>query len=180
MNQADMNIIKGWQSKQGVAFEIGAIEKFEKLRDLVISWSKRINLVSKNDLDHLLKNHILDSVGPVNMISPGSSVIDIGAGAGFPGIPLAILMGDISVSLLESVHKKVLFLKEAKRELNLTNVTICENRIETLGVERAFDVATVRALPNLPSLVEKIQRLVRPGGLIIYYEKRGLYKGIHV
>jgi 16S rRNA (guanine527-N7)-methyltransferase len=172
--------IEIWAIEHGIAFGAEQVKKLGQYRDLIVSWSGRMNLVSRADIPHVLTHHILDSLGATSLIPSGSHAIDIGSGAGLPGIPLAIARADISMTLLESVHKKVVFLKEALRELSLANVTILEGRLETIRRTKAYDLATIRALPKLKTLIVKVQELVRPGGMIIYYEKRGVYRGIDV
>jgi 16S rRNA (guanine527-N7)-methyltransferase len=176
----EKNLVEFWASENELLINQNSVEDLGNYRDLILSWSARINLISRSDLPLILKNHILDSLGPVNMIPQGSSVIDIGSGAGLPGIPLSIVRPDISVLLLESIHKKALFLRAAAKDLKLENVEVEEGRLEMLEQDRKFDIATVRALPRLENLIDKIQALIKRGGMIIYYEKRGSYRGIHI
>jgi 16S rRNA (guanine527-N7)-methyltransferase len=176
----ELRAIEDWGEKNKISLTPLMLDRLGIFRYLLVSWSDRMNLVSRSDIPRILTNHILDSLGSASMIPPGSRVIDIGSGAGLPGIPLAIVRDDITITLLESIHKKIVFLKAALDELELKNVSILEKRLESMERIRAYDVATIRALPRLESQIERIQALIRPGGMIIYYEKRGVYRGIHV
>jgi 16S rRNA (guanine527-N7)-methyltransferase len=180
LSLSEIKAVESWADGHKFTIDQESIEKLGRYRDLIVTWSGRMNLVSRSDIPHILTNHILDSLGPVAMIPSGSRVIDIGSGAGLPGIPLAIARDDITVSLLESIHKKALFLRTAQGELGLEKLAVLEERLEMTERDRSFDIATVRALPRLENLIDKVQALIRPGGMIIYYEKRGIYRGIHV
>ncbi len=154
------------------------IKKIDRYKDLILSWSKRINLVSKKDLGKIIENHIIDSLGPEALIPTQGDLIDIGSGAGFPGIPLALIFPELNVTLLESIHKRILFLKAVMAELELPNIRICEGRLEDLSTEKIYDIATVRALPKWESHLPQIKKLLKPEGKIVYYKYRGVYEQI--
>lgn len=143
----------------------------EIFHDLILEWSTRMNIVSKNDLDSLLERHILDSLTPIAFIPETGRLIDIGSGAGFPGIPIALIRPQIKITLLESRHKKVLFLREARNRLNLENVSIEEGRLEDFAPASLYDIATIRALPRWEKHLKRIKSFLRPDGHIIYYRK---------
>jgi 16S rRNA (guanine527-N7)-methyltransferase len=150
------------------------MDKIAKYHDLLTEWSPRINLISKGDLARWVKRHFLDSLTPLALIPEKGDLIDIGSGAGFPGIPLALCRARVHFTLLESNHKKVLFLRAAKRELNLENVNILEGRVERMEPRSYFNLATIRALPKWERMLPSIHEILRPAGTIIYYEKRGI------
>jgi 16S rRNA (guanine527-N7)-methyltransferase len=180
LTDSEEGIIRAWSGAAGLLVNTEMLRKAGIFKGLILSWSKRINLLSDKDLDLIIKNHFLDSLVPLNEISHEGRFIDIGSGSGFPGIPLALLRPAASFTLTESVHKKILFLREAQRALSLDNIEIFEGRFENLGLPRSFDMATVRALSRIKTLMPKIHEIVKPGGKIIYYEKRGLYRLIPV
>jgi 16S rRNA (guanine527-N7)-methyltransferase len=151
------------------------ITKIANYQDLIHSWAGRINLISKGDRASIIEDHILDSLGPLDLVPQTGSLIDIGTGAGMPGIPLAILRPMLQVTLLESVHKKILFLRAVKDRLELANVEILEGRLEELEFSQKYDIVTLRALPKWESYLETIRGIIKPGGKIIYYKQRGLY-----
>jgi len=178
--QIDIAALSNWFSENKINDSVDKIARLQIYFELIDSWSTRVNLVSRADIPLLVKNHFLDSLAPIEMIPHSSSLIDVGSGAGLPGIPLAIARADISVTLLESVHKKVLFLRQAILKLALQNVSVIEGRLEEMDRSKNYDIATVRALPKIERQIERIHNLVKPGGKIIYYEKRGVYKAIHI
>ena len=173
-------MIRAWFEAAGLPVDVEILRKVGIFKGLILSWSKRINLLSGKDVGLIIKNHFLDSLGPINEIPHEGRFVDIGSGSGFPAIPLALLRPAAFLTLTESVHKKVLFLRQAQRELSLVNIEILEGRFENLALPRSFDMATVRALPRLMILMPRIHEVVKPGGKIIYYEKRGHYRLIPV
>ena len=123
--------------------------------DLLRKWGKRINLSSVLSDREIIIKHFLDSLTVAEFIPPGSRVLDIGTGAGFPGIPLYIHDPSLSVTLVESVGKKAAFLKEVKRSLGLSGVDIHNARAEELsdGMRGRFDRVTFRAVGSVNTVV---------------------------
>src|SRR4030067_2394190 len=136
---SERRTIENWQTQHKVKIRPEQVEKLGQYRDLIVSWSGRMNLISKSDIPLILTNHILDSLEAVILLPHKSHVVDVGSGACLPGIPLAITRDDISMTLLESVHKKVVFLKEALNDLRQANVSILEARLETTIRTRSYD-----------------------------------------
>lgn len=123
--------------------------------DLLRKWGKRINLSSVLSDREIIIKHLLDSLTVAEFIPPGSRVLDIGTGAGLPGIPLYIHDASLSVTLVESVGKKVAFLKEVKRSLGLSGIDIHNARAEELSdsMRGRFDRVTFRAVGSVNTLV---------------------------
>lgn len=123
--------------------------------DLLRKWGKRINLSSVLSDREIIIKHLLDSLTVAEFIPPGSRVLDIGTGAGLPGIPLYIYDASLSVALVESVGKKVAFLKEVKRSLGLSGIDIHNARAEELsgGMRGSFDRVTFRAVGSVDTVV---------------------------
>jgi 16S rRNA (guanine527-N7)-methyltransferase len=178
LNAIEQKKLISWLEQKKIPPGEVIFDKISKYHDLILSWSKRINLVSKQDQGKLLENHILDSLGPIEMIPSTGNLIDIGSGAGLPGIPLAIVYPSLNVTLLESIHKKVLFLRVTIDQLGLDNIRIFEGRLEGLNEFEYYDIATIRALPKWESHLERIKSLIKPDGKIIYYEYRSVYNQI--
>jgi len=177
---AEIAQIQAYFEERRISYDADTLLRFDLYHTLILSRSARMNLVSRNDLKNLVPNHILDSLDPIALIPVTGNILDVGSGAGFPAIPLAIVRPKVCFSLLESVHKKILFLHLAKEKLGLANVEILEMRLEDLSEKDKFGLATVRALPKWEKLLGRIKEHVRPGGKVILYEKRGLFRTIGV
>lgn len=147
------------------------LNKFEKYKDLLKEYNKKFNLTSiLNDEDIYLK-HFYDSLCllKIEEIKNVKSVLDVGTGAGFPGIPLAIILNDVNINLLESNTKKCGFLQIVKETLNLNNITIINERAEIYAkkVREKYDIVTSRAVSNLKILLELEIPLLKVNGLFI-------------
>jgi 16S rRNA (guanine527-N7)-methyltransferase len=171
--------IKAWFKGRDFPPPDDFIEKAEAYHDLILSWSRRINLVSEKDLRILLDRHILDSIVPAAEIPQSGRLVDIGSGAGFPGIPLALIRPRLKITIMEARHKKVLFLKEVCSRLKLANAAIVESRLEDFAPGHLFDIATVRALPRWKKLLPHIRTLLKQSGKLIHYERPGKYRVIN-
>lgn len=141
---------------------------------LLIKWSNVIHLTSANDYPRIPTRHILDSLLPLStkLIRPDEHLCDFGSGAGFPGIPLAIALPSLKVTLVESNFKKTTFLKHLISELDLDNTTIIHERIENLKSthQQAFTVGTVRAVSSLNTLIPLCFPLLTTTGRLICYK----------
>lgn len=125
------------------------ISKFEKLKELYSYWNNQINVISRKDIDELYARHVLHSLAISNIIQfkPGTEVLDIGTGGGFPGIPLAILFPDTKFHLVDSIGKKIKVVQEISETLDLTNVNAEHARAEKLN--KQYDFIVSRAVTNL-------------------------------
>lgn len=134
-------------------------------------WSKIANLLSQTDPETLIRKHILDSLALLPWIPAGSRVLDLGSGAGFPGLPLAITAPEIHVTLMEARRKRANFLKESIRRLGLTNAQSREGRVEDLSQEKdlqsAFNVVTTRATWNIPLFLSLARPFLCPQGIAL-------------
>ncbi|HHE40945.1 MAG TPA: 16S rRNA (guanine(527)-N(7))-methyltransferase RsmG [Candidatus Cloacimonetes bacterium] len=143
---------------------------FSKYLDLLLEWNKKINLTSITDTEEIWFKHFLDSLTCLRVIRPAPliSIVDIGTGAGFPGIPLKIMLPGVDLLLVESVEKKSGFCQFIVENLKLDHVTVLNARAETVGSDcryrEHFDWAVSRAVASLPVLAEYQLPLVKPGG----------------
>ena len=123
---------------------------------LLAKWNKVYNLTSVRDIDVMVSRHLLDSLTVLPFLV-GHSLLDVGSGAGLPGIPIAIARPDIAVTLLDSNSKKTRFLQQAKAELGLGNVTVIRERIEQASLPE-FDLVTARAFSTLADIIDLTER----------------------
>ncbi|SFG87597.1 16S rRNA m(7)G-527 methyltransferase [Algoriphagus hitonicola] len=125
------------------------IEQFERLQSLYEEWNAKINVISRKDMDQFYVHHVLHSLGIAKVMGfqPGTKVLDIGTGGGFPGIPLAILFPDTHFHLVDSIGKKIAVVKEVARALKLSNVEAQQARAETLV--RKYDFVISRAVTRM-------------------------------
>ena len=129
------------------------ISQFEKLEDLYKDWNSKINVVSRKDIDELYLRHVLHSLGIAKVISfkPGSKILDVGTGGGFPGIPLAIMFPESQFVLVDSIAKKIKVVDAIVNDLGLTNVKTFQSRVE--DIEGQFDFIVSRAVTTMPIFV---------------------------
>ena len=127
--------------------------QFEALESLYQDWNQKINVVSRKDIDELYQRHVLHSLGIAKIQSflPGTSVLDVGTGGGFPGIPLAILFPETEFTLVDAIGKKIKVGYEVVEGLGLTNVKAFHSRVEDLDGE--FDFIVSRAVAAMPTFV---------------------------
>ena len=147
------------------------VAKFEKYRDLLLEWNEKFNLTAITDLDEIEEKHFIDSLYACKFIDfSKGKLLDIGSGAGFPGIPLAIAFPKLKVTLLESNGKKVSFLEEVKSQLGLENVSVINGRAENLKQRDYYDFVTARAVKQLNILAELSLPFVKVHGLLVAYK----------
>jgi 16S rRNA (guanine527-N7)-methyltransferase len=155
----------------GIPLSMEAAEKLFQFHLLLTDWNKRMDLTAVLEESEMVDRHYVDSLTPLKtdrLFPKGASVIDVGSGAGFPGIPLAIARPDIHVTLLDAQQKRVRFLQEAAAQLNLINVSAIHGRAEDtahqLEFRESFSLALARAVASLPTLLELLLPFVRIGG----------------
>ncbi len=151
------------------------ISKFERYLNLLLEWNEKFNLTAIIDKDEIEEKHFIDSIELVKYFDlKNKTLLDVGSGAGFPGIPLAIVEPSLQITLLESNGKRVSFLHEVVKELELKNVSIIQGRAEELGTREKYDIVTARAVKELNVLLEICFYLVKVGGLFIAYKSSGV------
>ena len=149
-------------------------EQFAQLDALYRDWNSKINVISRKDIDNLYEHHILHSLAIAKLLPflPGTTIMDVGTGGGFPGIPLAILFPECSFVLIDSIGKKIKVASEVAKALGLTNVICKQERAEE--EKQKFDFVVSRAVMPLPDLVKLVQKNISnkhrnavPNGLIV-------------
>lgn len=126
--------------------------------DLLLKWNRAYNLIGTDDSEVILKEHIMDSLAIMPYIK-GQRIIDVGTGAGFPGIPLALAFPEKQFVLLDSVGKKTRFLTQVVAELQLTNVTVAQERVEKYSPAQCFDHIVARAFGTIDDIIAKTRHL---------------------
>ncbi|MDO4743770.1 MAG: 16S rRNA (guanine(527)-N(7))-methyltransferase RsmG [Clostridia bacterium] len=151
-------------------------EKFFVFSKMLVEWNEKMNLTAVTDPDGISIKHFLDSLAPVFKINfkENARVIDIGTGAGFPGIPIKILREDLSFTYLDSLNKRINFLKEVSKNLNLENAEFIHMRAEEAGqnklLRESFDYAVSRAVAPLKILSEYALPLLKMGGIFAAFK----------
>ena len=148
-------------------------KKLERYRDLLLEWNENVNLTAITDPDEIRIKHFEDSLTclETGLFFPGAKVIDVGTGAGFPGLPLAMARPDISVTLLDSLKKRLLFLDEVITQTDTTNAKTVHARAEDGGRDKKlreqFDIVVSRAVSRLSVLCEYTLPYLKVGGTLI-------------
>ncbi len=162
---------KNLAKKSGLEIEEGKIKKFYDYMILIKEWNEKINLTAITDPKEMIIKHFIDSLTIANQIGENSKIIDVGTGAGFPGIPLKIYNDSIKITLLDSLNKRTIFLKEVVNKLNLKNVEIIHGRAEDFAqnsnYREQYNVAVSRAVAPLNILLEYLIPYVKVGGKVI-------------
>ena len=174
----DFSQLKKDLNEFGIELTAEMEEQFLLYYNMLIEWNSFMNLTAITDFDEVLKKHFTDSVSLIRAIpdlgEKNYRMIDIGTGAGFPGIPLKIVFPNISVVLLDSLNKRVNFLKEVISKLQLTDITAVHGRAEDFAQNKeyreSFDLCVSRAVANLSTLSEYCLPFVKKNGRFISYK----------
>lgn len=147
------------------------LEMFNKYMNLLLEWNEKINLTAIVEPDEVKLKHFVDSLTVLKYINDENKIIDIGTGAGFPGIPIKIMMPNTKITLLDSLNKRINFLNIVVETLNLKNIQAIHGRAEELARNKLhrekYDIAVSRAVANLSTLVEYMLPFVKVGGKCI-------------
>jgi 16S rRNA (guanine527-N7)-methyltransferase len=165
---------------QGIDLNDQQIAQFRKYYDMLVEWNQKVNLTAVTDKEEVYLKHFYDSLTPLFYvdIKDSASLCDVGAGAGFPSIPMKIVRPDLKITIVDSLNKRINFLNELSAELGLDKMHLVHDRAENFGQYTArhmFDVVTARAVANLNVLLELCLPLVRTGGhFLVLKGKKGL------
>ena len=130
------------------------IEQFSKLKSIYTNWNNKINVISRKDIENINLRHVLHSLSIAKFIEfkEGTTILDLGTGGGFPGIPLAILFPNCKFNLVDSIKKKILVVDQVSKELGLNNVTTHWSRAEKLDLK--FDFLVTRAVAKMNKIID--------------------------
>lgn len=154
------------------------VSQFERYFELLVEWNEKMNLTAITEKEEVYNKHFYDSISPSFFMSfTDQSICDIGAGAGFPSIPLKICFPDLKITIVDSLNKRIQFLNHLATELELTNVRFVHDRAETFGRikenRESYDIVTARAVARLSVLSELCLPLVRKGGMFVALKGAG-------
>ena len=163
--------IVGYVEELGIKLSKEQAGMFFNYMNLLLEWNEKINLTAITEEKEVIVKHFVDSLIISKYIPEGASLIDVGTGAGFPGIPLKIIRDDLKITLLDSLQKRINFLDVVIKELKLKNIETIHARVEEFGknskYRESFEVATSRAVANLSTLTEYLLPLVKLRGIAI-------------
>ena len=157
----------------GVALPPGAAARMAQHLALIEKWNRVHNLTAVREPAQMAILHVLDSLALVPHVGGARRMLDVGPGAGFPGIPVALACDGLDVTLLDSSHKKATFLEQAKAELKLARVHVASERVESFAPAEKFDLVVSRAFADLADFVQLAGHLLAPGGRIL--AMKGVY-----
>ncbi len=176
MDRSKFHILEDGCQAFGVTLTDKQIEQFEKYYELLVEWNKVMNLTGITEFDEVMQKHFVDSAAAAKYVEMEkvNSLIDVGTGAGFPGIPLKIVYPHIQVTLLDSLNKRIKFLEEVVDNLGLTGIETVHGRAEDAAKKaeyrEQFDLSVSRAVANLASLTEYCLPFVKVGGKFVSYK----------
>lgn len=171
-----MNSLKSAFEYLGIPFDEELIAKFEGYMNGILEWNEKVNLTAITDVDEFIKKHFIDSVLCYNFdeFKNAKSVVDVGTGGGFPGIPLALVFPEIEFTLIDSLNKRLKIIDELCLDLNITNVKTLHGRAEDLAHKKEyreqFDLCVSRAVANLATLSEYCLPFIKRGGSFLAYK----------
>jgi len=166
-------ILEHWQKQLAAGLDQMGLEisqpqqqKLLAYLALLSKWNQAYNLTAIRDPDEMVARQLLDSLSILPLVR-GERILDVGSGAGLPGIPLAICMPETGFTLIDSNGKKTRFIQQARIELGLDNLEVHQARVEQLDVTNRYDTITSRAFASLPKIVELTRHLLSDGGILL-------------
>lgn len=154
-----------------IEFNDKQLYQFYEYMNLLLEWNKKINLTAIIEVEEIILKHFIDSLTINKYIGENKTLVDVGTGAGFPGIPLKIYRPDLKVTLVDSLNKRINFLNEVISKLDLKDINTVHNRIEDFGKDKkyreSFDYVTARAVANLTTLSEYLIPISKVNGKCI-------------
>ncbi len=170
---SNLDILKQGIQDFGLEANETVLNNFQKYRELLVQWNQKMNLTGIEDEKEVFIKHFLDSISTVTngYVQNEMSLIDVGTGAGFPGLPLKICLPELKVTLLDSLNKRINFLQEVAKEIQIDDIEFIHGRAEDFGKKEEyreqFDIATARAVAGLPVLMEFCVPFIKVGGYFV-------------
>jgi len=161
-----MKELQNWCQAKGIEISGKQLEQFELYKENLLDWNQRINLTAIIDYTGIWQKHFADSLSLLPLLPQGIRLIDVGSGAGFPGIPIKIMRPDIDVTLLDSLRKRINFLEDTLHRLELAEVKCIHARAEELSRQsehsHSYDICTARAVARLDKLCKWCLPFIKP------------------
>lgn len=171
MEQSLQMLLKDGAAQYGLQLSEAEISAFDLYKDMLSEWNQKINLTAIEDDKDVITKHFVDSLSITPFLKNVKKLIDVGTGAGFPGLPVKIVRPELEIVLLDSLEKRIGFLNTVISELHMGKITTLHSRAEDAGnspkYREKFDAVTARAVASLPVLLEYCLPLVKTGGIFI-------------
>jgi 16S rRNA (guanine527-N7)-methyltransferase len=172
MNREDFYIkMKEYLCQLDLEAENVELDKLYQYMQLLIQWNEKINLTAITQPEEIIVKHFVDSLTVLKYIDMGATIVDVGTGAGFPGIPIKVFREDVKTTLLDSLNKRILFLEEVINQIGIKDIKCIHARAEELASREEhrekYDIAISRAVANMSTLLEYTLPYVRKGGKVI-------------
>ena len=165
--------------KNGIDITEKQVEQFSTYCEFMLEYNEKVNLTAVTEVDEVIEKHFIDSALGASLIKEKAICVDVGTGAGFPGVPLAIMRPDIKVCLVDALNKRIVFLNELIEKTGLTNVYTIHGRSEDLGknekMRHKFDYAFSRAVARMNILLEYDLPFVKQGGYMLAWKGPQVY-----
>lgn len=157
--------------RNNLEIELSSYNKFYEYMRNVLDWNTKINVTAVRDEENFIIKHYIDSLMISKYVNKKLKVIDIGTGAGFPGIPIKLYNEELDITLIDSINKKLNVIRDSIKDLKLENIDIIHARAEELAVKEEYrekyDVATTRAVSNLSTILEYMLPFIKVGGIAV-------------
>jgi 16S rRNA (guanine527-N7)-methyltransferase len=173
LDSSEQENLRSWANSFGLELSAYQIHLFDIFLDELWEWNKRINLTGPTGRHNIIRELLLDSLFPSPFLPEDGRLLDVGSGAGFPGIPLKICKPSLTTHFMEANSKKVSFLKQVIRRTNLRRIDVIRGRIEKDGSllhHEGYHIITARALAHLPQTLKWCAPHLMPGGMIVNFQ----------
>lgn len=175
--------LQDWADGYGILLKEPMLEQLDRYAELLCTYNEKVNLTAITEPEEIARKHFLDSLllAAALPFAQGAKLADVGTGAGFPGVPLKILRPDLSLTLIDSLKKRIVFLQALSQEIAVSFEALhlrAEEAGRQKGLREGFEIVTARAVAALPVLCEYCLPLVKPGGTFAALKSRGVQEEI--